>query len=99
MQAKQDELYVKLFGEKGGAEIEPELALVTERHNTILNVTPQIDNLGFDFPKAFKNEINHFVEACTKGKENIAPVADGVQVMKMLNGIYESANTGKEVYF
>ena len=98
IQAKQDELYVKLFGEKGGAEFEPELALVTEKHNTILNVTPQVDNLGFDFNKAFQNEINHFVSCCLNGTENIAPVSDGVQVMKMLNAIYESAKTGKEVY-
>ena len=98
LQAKKDETAVKLFGDKGGAEIEPELALVTEKNNTILNITPQIDNLGFDFVKSFANEINHFVECCQEGKETIAPVADGVQVMKMLNAIYESAKTGKEVY-
>ncbi|KAA0965487.1 Gfo/Idh/MocA family oxidoreductase [Sporosarcina sp. ANT_H38] len=98
LHAKEDELYVKLFGEKGGAEIEPELAMVTEKNNTILNITPQIDNLSFDFEKAFRNEINHFVDCCSKGKESIAPVADGVQVMKMLNAVYESAKTGKEVY-
>ncbi|AXI10550.1 oxidoreductase [Oceanobacillus zhaokaii] len=98
LHAKQDELYVKLFGEKGGAEIEPELAIVAEKYNTILNVTPQIDNLSFDFEKAFQNEINHFVSSCLDGTENIAPVSDGVQVMKMLNAIYESAKTGKEVY-
>ena len=98
LQAKEDELFVKLFGDKGGAEIEPELALVTEKNDTILNVTPQIDNLSFDFAGAFKNEINHFVECCIEGKETIAPVADGVEVMKMLNAVYESARTGKEVY-
>lgn len=96
--AKEDELFVKLFGEKGGAEIEPELAMVTEKNNTILNISPQIDNLSFDFEKAFSNEINHFVECCLEGKESIAPVADGVQVMKMLSAVYESAKTGKEVY-
>ncbi|PAV31245.1 oxidoreductase [Virgibacillus profundi] len=98
LQTKKDELYVKLFGDKGGAEFEPELALVTEKHNTIMNVTPQVDNLGFDVHKAFINEINHFVDCCLEGSENIAPVADGVQVMKMLNAIYESANTGKKIY-
>lgn len=98
LQAKKDELYVKLFGDKGGAEIEPELAIVTEKHNTIFNMTPQIDRLSFDFEKAFISEINHFVDCCLYGKENIAPVSDGVQVMKMLNAIYESAKSGKEVY-
>lgn len=98
LHAKEDELYVKLFGEKGGAEFEPELALVTEKNDTILNVTPQIDNLSLDVKQAFINEINHFVACCKEGKESIAPVADGVQVMKMLNAVYESAETGKEIY-
>ncbi|QGH33472.1 gfo/Idh/MocA family oxidoreductase [Gracilibacillus salitolerans] len=98
LQAQKDELNVKLYGDKGGAEIEPELALVTEKNNTILNVTPQVDTLTFDVHKAFVNEINHFVSCCKDGKETIAPVADGVQVMKMLNAVYESAKSGKETY-
>lgn len=97
LQAKQDELFVKLFGDKGGAEIEPELAIVTEKNNTILNVAPQIDKLSFDFERSFANEINHFVECCLNGEESIAPVSDGVQVMKMLNAVYESSKTGKEI--
>src|SRR5699024_1709259 len=60
---KEEETNVQLFGDKGGAEIEPELVIVTEKYNTILNVTPQIDHLGFHFEKAFTNEINHFVES------------------------------------
>ncbi len=98
LQAKEDETSVKLFGDKGGAEIEPALSLVTEKNNTILNSTPQVDNLGFDFEQSFANEINHFVECCMEGKETIAPIADGVEVMKMLNAIYDSAKTGKEIY-
>lgn len=98
LQAKGDETAVKLFGDKGGAEIEPALSLVTEKNNTILNSTPQVDNLGFDFEKSFANEINHFVECCLAGKETIAPIADGVEVMKMLNAVYESAKAGKEIY-
>ncbi|GGA79563.1 Gfo/Idh/MocA family protein [Ornithinibacillus halotolerans] len=98
LQAKKDEISVKLYGDKGGAEIEPELAIVSEKHDTILNVTPQIDTLGFDFNNAFTNEINHFVSCCLHGSENIAPVEDGVTVMRMLNGIYESAKLKKEIY-
>ncbi|MEO4052553.1 Gfo/Idh/MocA family oxidoreductase [Solibacillus sp. CAU 1738] len=97
LQAVKDELSVKLYGEKGGAEIEPALAIVTEKHNTILNMTPQIDQLGFDFAGAFQNEINHFVDCCVNKTECIAPVEDGVAVMKMLCAIYESASTGREV--
>ena len=97
MHAKQDEIAVKLYGEQGGAEVEPELAIVQERHNTILNITPQVDFLSFDFVAAFTAEINHFVQCCLHGQQPIAPVEDGVTVMKMLTAVYESAATGKEV--
>lgn len=97
LQAKQDEIAVKLYGEKGGVEIEPKLLMVTEKHNTIINVTPQIDQLGFDFEGAFKNEINHFVDCCLNNNESIAPVEDGVAIMKILCAIYESARSGREV--
>lgn len=98
LQAKEDQVSVKLFGEKGGAEIEPELVIVAEQNDTILNILPQVDNKSFDFAGSFANEINHFVECCLDGKQPVAPVEDGVEVMKMLNAIYESAQTGKEVY-
>src|SRR5699024_5829080 len=97
LHAKQEESIARLYGEKGGSEIEPELALVLEQNDTILNVTPQVDSLGFDFEEAFTNEINHFIDCCLHDKQTIAPVEDGVKVMKMLAAVYESAQTGKEV--
>lgn len=51
---KQDEISVRLFGDKGGAEVEPKLLIMGEKHNTILNMTPQIDHLSFDFERASK---------------------------------------------
>lgn len=97
LHAKEDIISSVIYGDKGGAEIEPTLSLVTEENNTILNVTPQVDDIGFNVTKAFANEINHFVECCQTGKESIAPVADGVEIMKILNTIYESAEKGKEI--
>src|SRR5690625_5295599 len=91
---KEDEISTVIYGDKGGAEIEPELLLISEENNTILNITPQVDNLGFDFGSAFTNEINHFVECCRRGKQTIALVADGVEIMKILNAVYESAKKG-----
>ncbi|WP_062051618.1 Gfo/Idh/MocA family protein [Bacillus sp. JCM 19034] len=87
-----------IYGDKGGAVMEPKLEIVTEKHNTIINSTPQIDRPSFDFANAFANEINHFVNCCLQGQETIAPVGDGVQVMAMLEGIHESAQTKKEIY-
>ncbi|CAM3611514.1 Gfo/Idh/MocA family protein [Marinicrinis lubricantis] len=99
LHAQKDELSVKIYGDKGGAELEPELAIVTEKHDTILNVLPQVDNLSFDFVDAFKNEIAHFIDATMGRKETLSPVQDGVEMMKMLCAIYESSETGKEIVF
>lgn len=99
LHAKKDELTVKLYGDKGGAEMEPELAIVAEKFDTILNVTPQVNNLSFDFASAFQNEINHFVDSIRGVKETLSPVQDGVEMMKILCAIYESAEKGVEIQF
>lgn len=99
LHAKKDEISVKLYGDKGGAEVEPELAIITEKHNTILNVAPQVNNLSFDFVQGFQSEINHFLNSCAGTAETLSPVQDGVEMMKILCGIYESAERGSEVTF
>ena len=99
LHAKKDESVVKLYGEKGGAELEPEIALVTEKYDTIINSLPQVDNLGFDFIQAFQNEIDHFVESVLNGTETNSPVQDGVEIMKILSAIYESSEKGQEINF
>ncbi|MCR8635937.1 Gfo/Idh/MocA family protein [Paenibacillus radicis (ex Xue et al. 2023)] len=97
LHAKKDELTVKIYGENGGAEIEPELQIITEKHQTILNVTPQIDQPSFEFQQAFQAEINHFIDCCQGNAELLSPVEDGVEMLKILSGIYQSAAEGKEV--
>ncbi|HZG87717.1 Gfo/Idh/MocA family oxidoreductase [Paenibacillus sp.] len=97
LHAKKDELSVKLYGDRGGAELEPELQLVLERHDTILNATPQVDDVTFNFKDAFQREINHFIAAARGEAETLSPVQDGVELMKMLTAIYESARTGREI--
>ena len=95
--AKEDGASIKLLGDKGGYEIDPTIAITTEKYNTILNLIPQTDHKGFDFDSAFQNEIDHFVDCVQQGKEPISPVGDGVEIMKILCGIYESAAKGVEI--
>ncbi|WP_274364255.1 Gfo/Idh/MocA family protein [Paenibacillus thermotolerans] len=99
LHAKKDEGSVKLFGDKGGFELDPEIVMVLEKNDTILNVTPQTDHKSFEFNSAFQNEINHFIECVKTGNKPISPVEDGVEIMKILCGVYESARTGKEVRY
>ncbi|MEO6996803.1 MAG: Gfo/Idh/MocA family oxidoreductase [Terracoccus sp.] len=97
LHAPEDQLLVAVYGEKGGAELEPSLRLATESCNTLLNVAPQVDLLTFNFDEGFQNEIDHFVSLCLGEAEEVAPVAHGVEVMRMLSAIYESAALGGEV--
>ncbi|WP_121614508.1 Gfo/Idh/MocA family protein [Mesobacillus foraminis] len=97
LHAKKDETNLRLYGECGGAEIEPEFCLISERHDTILNIQPQTDQSGLNLLKAFQNQNDHFVECCLEGREPISTVGDGKEVMRMIMAIYESARLGHEV--
>ncbi|MGG3282225.1 Gfo/Idh/MocA family protein [Paenibacillus solani] len=97
LHSKDNQQSVKLFGDKGGFEIDPEVVIVTEKHDTIVNIQPQTDNKGFDFDAAFQSEVNHFISSIENGTTPLSPVEDGVEIMKILCGIYESAEKGAEV--
>lgn len=97
LHASKDETSVKLFGTKGGFEVDPEVKIATEKHDIMLNVVPQTDDKGFNFVRAFQEEINHFVASVQNGTEPLSPVEDGVAVMKMLRAVYESAEKGSEI--
>ncbi|MEK3779105.1 Gfo/Idh/MocA family protein [Paenibacillus sp. FSL R5-0810] len=97
LHSKENQQTVKLYGDKGGFEIDPEVVIVTEKHDTIINIQPQTDHKGFDFDSAFQSEVNHFIASIENGTQPLSPVEDGVEIMKILCGIYESAEKGAEV--
>ncbi|WP_194543926.1 Gfo/Idh/MocA family protein [Paenibacillus sp. JZ16] len=97
LHSKENLQSVKLYGDKGGFEIDPEVVIVTEKHDTIINIQPQTDNKGFDFNAAFQSEVDHFISSIENGTAPLSPVEDGVEIMKILCGIYESAEKGVEV--
>ncbi|EKN65217.1 oxidoreductase domain-containing protein [Neobacillus bataviensis LMG 21833] len=99
LHAKQDQSSAIIFGDKGGAEIDPQLVMVREENDIILNCTPQIDHPSFNFADGFQNEINHFVNSCLTGEEPIGGIEDGLEMMKILTAIYESAEKKREIAF
>lgn len=97
LHAKKDEAGVRIYGTKGGFEIDPEVVIVTEKNDVMVNIEPQIDHKGFNFAAAFQNEIDQFILNIQNNREPISPVEDGLELMKILTGIYESAEKGVEI--
>jgi hypothetical protein len=48
---------VKIQGDKGGAEIEPELPMITEQHDTLVHIQRQIDSQGEIRPAAGREDL------------------------------------------
>ena len=87
---------IELFGTKAGCTLDPELTIFTDMNDYLANVKLSLST-ALSFDGLFDNEINHFVECIETGKPCRNPAKDGVTLMKILDGIYESARTGHEV--
>ena len=52
---------------------------------------------SLDFAGLFQNEIDHYVDCVINGTACKSPATDGIEIMKILDAVYESARTGHEV--
>lgn len=97
MNIKEDILYMDFFGDKGGAKLEPGFEIYGEKNDYMVDIKPVMDNYCFDLKKSFGAEIDHFIDCMVNGTACICPAEDGVTVMKVMDAIYESAETGEVV--
>ena len=97
MNLTKDTVYSQFFGDKGGADLEPEFTIYAEKLDYLVNYRPVLDSYTFDLEDAFAAEINHFVDCIVNGSDCICPAEDGLTVMKILDAVYESAKTGNVV--
>lgn len=83
---------IQVFGEKGGAAWETS-QIFADHGGYMMNMTPSF------VPKidVWEYKMKHFVEVCRDGRNNEAPGEHGLMVQKMLDGVYASAASGKEV--
>jgi predicted dehydrogenase len=88
----KDEWNFSIMGEKGGADMDP-LAIHTDEHGFMVDKTPAF--LPQD--DCFAAKLRKFVDTVLHGKPTEAPGEAGLMVQKMLDGIYESAEKGREV--
>lgn len=91
---EQEGRFVELRGTKAGFSLHnDELKVFTEIDGTLCNVAPQLpkDSGGH------KNNVNHFVDVVLGRAEPTFVPEQGVDMIKILSAIYESAETGREV--
>jgi predicted dehydrogenase len=83
-----------MMGEKGGANWDP-VQVFKDQDGYMFNSTPAF------VPSAdiFELKMKHFVEVCRDGRANLAPGEAGLAVQQMLDGVYQSAETRREVVF
>ncbi len=85
-----------LFGTKGGIDLSDDIKIYTEYNKFLADVDIKTAHYKDACPM-FDAEMAHFVDCILNGTECRANAADGIEIMKILDAIYQSAKTGHEV--
>jgi len=87
--------FVELLGDKGGVRLldgKP-LTFLTERDSRVVNVVPLTAQEG----NRFHAEIDAFIAACRGEQPPAATAEEGRTVMRLMDAVYASAKSGREV--
>jgi len=82
-----------LLGTEGGATTSP-FSITQERHGSLFTYEPQVPNSNLNSHYA---EMKGFVECIRDKKEPLVTGEHGLMVAQIMDGIYRSADEGKEV--
>ncbi len=93
---KISEFSTTLFGTEAGIKW-PDGKLATERKGVLQNIDLKMETLPDVHPH--HEEIKEFLECVKEEKEVPVKPKESLEVIKMLEGIYKSAEKGKEVIF
>jgi len=89
-----------LAGTKGGAQLDP-LKIYTESDGVVLDTELAASGMpaayGGGKTNPFHAETDHFVHVIQGAEDLLATPEHGIHLMQMLNAVYASAETGKEV--
>lgn len=94
-----DVLYTNVFGSEGSSSINP-LRIYKKMHGTLVNVTPlKLEKPANIFKRSYEYELQHFFNAIAAGTKVISSGEEAVHRQRIIDAIYKSAKTGKEIYF
>ncbi len=91
---ERETTYLELLGTKGGLALhDGGLKIYTEAAGAVADFLPQVRNTtGWG-----ENETRHFIDCIKQGRAPLAPPEDAVKMMKLIDAIYQSSDSGREV--
>jgi len=92
---KEPTTTLQFFGDKAGFSLSP-LELYTVVDNRLADICFKANN-AFNFEGSFCAEIKNFIDAAEGKAKPLATADDGIDLMKIIDAIYLSAETGKSV--
>ncbi len=89
-----DNFYTSLLGTEGGADIPGfgKLKVYTDMGGAPADIHPQVPNVS-----GRQGEINHFTQCIAEDKAPISTAQQGLHMLQILDALYRSAETGREV--
>ena len=88
---RQEINYTNLIGTKGGADVSP-LAIYKDVQGMPVDITPK-----FREQSGHMMEIKHFIDCIVNGTKLISTGEHGLEITRILDAIYKSAETGREI--
>ena len=93
-----DQMFVELRGEKAGSRmsgIDRKFEIFTEEHGTSVNINPCIDD--YNCMPHHEANIRHFIDVINGKCEPDFTPEQGVNMVKILDALYKSAELGHEI--
>jgi len=92
-----DKYYCDVVGSEGTATLQP-FRIFKELHGNMVNLAPvKLDTPQNIFKRSYENELKHFLGAVRGIHPLLSPADEALQRMRIVDAVYKSARTGKEV--
>ena len=93
---KEEMIFLNILGTKAGVQLnsKEKPRIYTRKNNTFVDWVPQV---GSDWQRSAADEVNHFLESIRKNEQPLATGEQAIMEMEIIDSIYKSAESGKEV--
>ena len=99
LNSEKDAFYLDIYGSKGNASLNP-LRVFKKINDQQIDMTPSgSDNYLSLFKKSYLNELKHFLGAVQGVNPLFSPAEESLPRMKVIDSMYQSAQSKKEIYF